>query len=178
MRLKNLDLTSIQNKTTFTLERAEDSGLPSITFTLHALSPDYPDEAENEIPSPKAPRLGVSRDKKGRIDKDAQGRPVMLYDEQDEEYQKKLRNVNSLQAMKMIVDALDPDEVQFAVSRDGMTPAEYYAAVRREMTAFGISLGDYSALIKAVAAVSNLDEKDIKAARADFFGKEESPDDS
>lgn len=173
MRLAQTEATNIRNRATITLERSKESGLEPITLTIYALPPTYADEAEAEIPSPRAPFKGVSRNKKGRLDKDDQGRPIKLYDEQDPEYVKESGIVKQLQSVKMVVDALDPDEVSFETEKNGQQPMEFYAAVRREMTAFGFSIGDIVKLIEAVAEVSNIDQETTDQAKADFFETED-----
>lgn len=177
MRIEGLEYSTIRNKSTVILDRSADSGLPPIELTVHALPPTYVEDAEREIPSPNPPRFGVLKDKKGRIEKDAAGRPVMQYDEQDPEYMEKLREVKQLHAIKMVVDALDPEEVTFEAQKGGSL-RNYYVAVRKEMADLGISIGDLATLIKAVVEVSNLGEDDLKEARLDFFETEDSQDGS
>lgn len=167
MRLAQTERTNIRNRTTVTLEREDES----VTLTVYALPPTYADEAEEELPSPQPRKLGVSRDKKGRLDKDEMGRPVYDYDEDDEQYKRDLRAVKELQSIKMIVDALDPEEVSFEAKKDA-NPRLYYEAVRREMTSFGFSIGDIVAIVKAVGRVSGIDDEAMKAARTDFFEEE------
>lgn len=169
MRLLHVECADIHNRGTVTIERDPDSGIEPITLTIHALPPTYGQDAEKEVPSPKPPRLGLSRNKKGMLDKDEQNRPIMLYDDDDPEYLFELREVQQLQAMKMIVDAMDPGEVQFETTRDGMPPRKYYEAIRGELIKYGFSLGDYVNLVKAISRVSNLKEEDVAAARLDFF---------
>lgn len=173
MRLAQTEATSIRNRGTITLERAEESGLEPIRLTIYALPPTYADEAEAEIPSPRAPFKGFSRNKKGRLDKDDQGRPIKMYDEQDPDYVTESAAVKQLQSVKMVVDALDPSEVSFETQRNGQPPREYYAAVRQEMTAFGFSIGDMVKLIEAVAEVSNIDQETTDQAKSDFFETED-----
>jgi hypothetical protein len=170
MRFLHIDREDIHARGKVTLERTEESGMDSITLTIHALPPTYAQDAEMEVPSPQRPRIGISRNKKGIIDKDGQGRPIMLYDEENPDYQAELREVQQLQAVKMIVDALDPAEAKFETRRDSMPPKEYYKRIREEMREYGLSLGDYVTLVRAITNVSNLSEEDVEAAGLDFFG--------
>jgi hypothetical protein len=171
MRLLHDDRTNVRDQMAVTLNRR---GMDPITLTLHALPSDYADEAEREIPSPRPERLGVLKDRKGRLEKDERGRPVIQYAEDKPEYLAALQEAQQLQAIKMIADALDPAEVEFGVQKNGQLPKQYYEAVRREMVAFGFSVGDLVELVKAVAEVSNLREEDLEGAMPDFFAKESS----
>ena len=172
MRLLQDDRTSVRNVNRVELKRASDKAL---TLTVRALSPTYPEDAERELPSPVAPFRGeYIRDKRGRIEKDERGQPIRVLDEQDPKYLADVRETQQLQTVKMIVDALDPAEVQFTISRDGIDPKTYYQAVRQEFTAFGFSIGDLAALVRAVAEVSGIDDGAIRAARADFFDEDTS----
>jgi len=173
VRLAQTEATNIRNRSTVTLERSEESGLEPIKLTIYALPPTYGDEAEAELPSPKSPYQGFSRNKKGRLDKDDQGKPIKMYDEQDAEYVKESQIVRQLQSVKMVVDALDPSEVEFTSHKDESNPKEYYASIRQEMTDFGFSVGDMVKLIEAVAEVSNIDEETAGKAKADFFETED-----
>lgn len=173
MRLAQTEATNIRNRSTVTLERSEESGLEPITLTIYALPPTYADEAEAEIPSPNPPFKGLSRNKKGRLDKDDQGRPIKLYDEQDPGYVKESQVVKQLQSVKMVVDALDLKEANFETQKEGMDPKDYYTAIRQEMKDYGFSIGDLVKLIEAVAAVSNIDEETAGKAKADFFETED-----
>lgn len=173
MRLLHIEAADIHNRDVITLNRSEESGLKPITLTIHALSPTHAQDAEIEIPSPRPPKVGFVRNKRGMLDKDEMNRPIMEYDDDEPAYQAELREVQQLQAMKMIVDALDPGEVEFETKKGNTPPRQYYERIRDEMTKYGFSLGDYVTLIKAIARVSNLKEEDIAAARLDFFeGKE------
>lgn len=174
MRLTSQNVSSIRNKRTIMLPRAE--GRDGVTLTVYALPPTYPEDAEREIPSPRPQWKGeYARDRRGKIEQDKQGRPMKVYDEDDAKYQAELREAQQLQTVKMVVDALDPSEIQFEASRNGQEPKAYYAAVRRELAAFGFSVGDLAYLVRAVAEVSGIDQEAIRAARADFFEADSSP---
>ena len=173
MRLAQTEATNSRNRSTVTLKRNEASGIPPISLTVYALPPTYVDDAEVEIPSPTPPVKGWVRDRKGRLDKDGRGRPIKNYDEDDPEYQKQLRVARQLQSVKMVYDALDPTEITFETSRDGKTPAAYYAGIREELMAFGFSVGDLVTLVQAVTETSGLDEEMAERARADFFETED-----
>lgn len=175
MRLTNIDQTSIRNKSVVTLERSSESGLPDIRLTIYALPPTYPDDAEAELPSPQARFTGFAKDGKGRVEKDANNKPVKLYDDDDPDYLKELARVRQLQSIKMIYDATDHDEIQFDAKLDSQKPEEFYTAIRQEMNDFGFSLGDFVALIEAVSEVSGIDDEDLEAARTDFFEPAISP---
>ena len=171
MRLTHIDTPTIHNTTTVTLKRSESLGLPPITLTIHALPPDFPDEQEREIPSPRPKATGFMTDKKGRLQKDEMDRPIKTYDDDEPEYVAAVQRVRQLQSIKLIVDALDPSEVEFTATKDG-DAAVYYEACRKEMGAFGISIGDMLDLIKAATKTSGIDPDDLKVARADFFETE------
>jgi len=170
MRIAGLpEGVNLREETVVDLRRKEHK----VQLTVRALQSDFMTDSEKEIPSPVPPRLGISRDKKGRIDRDpATGRPVMLYDEEDHAYIAAASEAKVLQTFKLIVDALDPSEVTFEAKRDDFdTAAEFYQACRREMDALGFSIADYTALAKAVADVSDISEEDLAVAEAGFFEK-------
>ena len=170
MKLLNDDRTSVRNVTQVILRRV---GGYTVTLTVRALLPTYPEDAERELPSPVLPWKGeFVRDKRGKVEKNERGHPIKIHDDQDPKYLAELREVQQLQTVKMIVDALDPAEVQFTATRDGQDPQAYYRAVRAELAAFGFSVGDLAALVRAVAEVSGIDEVAIRSARADFFEEE------
>lgn len=173
MRLVQTEATNIRNRSTVTLERSEESGLEPINLTIYALPPTHADEAEAEIPSPQPPFKGLSRNRKGRLDKNDEGKPIKMYDEHDPEYVKESQAVRQLQSLKMVIDALDPNEVSFETQRDGVEPRAYYEAVRQEMTDYGVSLGDLVKLIEAVADVSAIDTETANKAKADFSDEED-----
>lgn len=177
MRLKGYSGEFIRDYRKITLDRPD--GTPPVMLTVHALPSTFMDEAELEIPSPTPPKLGVSRNKKGRIDRDAvSGRPLILYDEQDPDYLREVAKVRVLQTFKMIIDALDPDEIEFEADKPSMTPRAYYEACRKEMDAFGFSLGDYNALMQAVSDLTGVSEEDMQLAESDFFKRARLPSDS
>ena len=168
MRLLKLgaDVTSIRDHRTVMLSRGNGQ---QITLTVRALPSSYLEDAEAEIPSPQPPPLGVSRNKRGQIDKDpATGRPIMLYDEQEIDYVRGVARARTLQTFKMIVDSLDPDEVTFEADKSKLAPAEYYAACRAEMDDMGFGLADISALMTAVAELSDLTTADLEVEERDF----------
>lgn len=172
MRFLHIDREDIHARGKVTLDRPES--MEPVTLTIHALPPTYAQDAEKEVPSPERRRLGLSRNKKGIIDKDAQNRPIMLYDDENPEYVAALREVNELQSIKMIYDALDPQEVEFETKRDSMPPRKFYERVRAELHEIGFSVGDLVRLVKAIVELSNLTDEDIEAAGLDFFGTESS----
>lgn len=148
-----------------------------IRLTVYALPPDYPEQAERELPSPSPKRKGFHTIGK-RLAKDGRGRPIPLYDEEDPAYKAELNRMQMLQSVKMIHAALDPSEVTFETSPNGQNPVEFYQAIRAEMAAFGFSVGDLSHLVEGVADVSNIDRGDLAAATSDFFATEGSPSDT
>jgi len=165
VRLAQTEATNIRNRSTVVLERSEESGLEPIKLTIYALPPTYADDAEAEIPSPNPPFKGLSRNKKGRLDKDDQNRPIKVYDEQDPQFLKDESRARHLQSVKMVVDALDPSEMGFETQKDEQDPSGYYAAVFQEMTDYGFSMGDFLALVKAVATVSNMEPRSSPSTR-------------
>lgn len=169
MRIKGHDAANIRDHTTVTLPRR--AGQP-ITLKLYALPSSYMDAAEREIPSPQPPQLGPLRDRKGRPEFDAAtGRAIILYNDRDPKYQADLGAAKVLQTFKMIVDSLDPDQVQFSAKKDA-DPKAYYEACRREMDELGFGLADYQVLAKAVAELSALSSDDVKVAESDFLPEE------
>ena len=112
-----------------------------VTLRVRALSPMFADDAGMTIPS---------------------------YDFDDVDYRTALQEANVLQGVKMIIDALEPGQIEFEAEHNGADPAAYYRAVRKEMTAFGFNVGDQLALLNAVREVSGISAEDIEAARLGF----------
>lgn len=173
MRIAGVERPNIRETARVVLQRRDGD----ITLTVHALPHDYNERTEAELPSPLPPFRGYSK-RKGRLEFDRAGKPVPIYDEQDEHYRKEVAEIDRLQQIRMIVCGLDPDEVQFETTRDGKSAREYYAALADEMHAYGFTLGDRIELLKAIGEVSGIDMGDILEARADFFETEGSPSDS
>lgn len=139
-----------------------------VTLRVRALSPMFADDAEREIPTPRPPRTGIEKNAKGSPVFDDAGMTIPAYDFDDVDYRTALQEANVLQGVKMIIDALEPGQIEFEAEHNGADPAAYYRAVRKEMTAFGFNVGDQLALLNAVREVSGISAEDIEAARLGF----------
>ena len=161
MRLSN-------NPEVSTIRQSEPFQLrPDLTIEIQALPPDYDDTVESELPSPEAKRLGIEKDSKGKAVLDDQGRTVMRYDTEDADYKKAVSRNGKLQAIKMLVDGLAPDQIDFEAELGEDAPA-FYRAVLAELKAFGFSMGDLLAVVKKIGVLSGISDEDMKAAESDF----------
>lgn len=168
MRLVGLEqISSIRTEQAVELRPATDDS-PAIVLRVHNLPPDYGESVESELPTPVATRAGWEKDEKGRLVQGPDGRPLPKYLTDDGGYRKRLREVQQLQAVKMIVDALVPGQIEFGVRREDEEPMEYYRAIRQEMKEFGFGVGDFVALVTAISDVSGVSEEEVKAATAGF----------
>lgn len=138
-----------------------------IEIEIQALPPDYDDTAEAELPSPTATRLGIETDSKGRPVLDEKGRTTMRYDTEDADYKKAVSRNGKLQAIKMFVDGIAPEQIEFESTLGEDGPA-YYSAIQAELKAFGFSMGDLLGAVKAIGALSGISDEDMKVAEEDF----------
>lgn len=166
MKLKRYG-KSIRNKKVVTLPRFDG---PDLTFTIFAMGPEYADKLERELPTPKPEFKGFARGRKGSIEFDQNGNPIKLFDDDHPAFLAKLRMIQQLQTVKVVHDALDPEEVTFETPKEDRDPVAYYTAIRDEMSKVGFSIGDIEALGRAASEASNVNIEKIMEARQDFFG--------
>lgn len=164
MRIKGHDATSIKPTRDVALRREDGD----ITLIVSALTPDFADKQEADLPSPQPRRLGFAKDKRGVQLHPTTGKPIVLYDEEDPGYLTKRSKMAQLQTVKMIVDAIEPDQLVFN-TKLGPDPIEYYEGIRSEMVSFGFTVGDFRALLDAITDVSGMDDEELEEATADFF---------
>ena len=164
MRIQGNDATSIRPEAEVILKRADGD----ITLTVQALTPDFADKQEADLPSPQPKRLGFAKDKRGIQLHPETGKPIVLYAEDDLAHIAKRSKVAQLQTVKMLVDALKPGQLIFDTKK-GADIEEYYEGIRSEMVSFGFTVGDFRALLDAITQVSGMDDEELDEATADFF---------
>lgn len=160
MRLHSTEVASIKETEEFVIRDNTEHG--RIAFTLQALPPDWDESAEEELPSPKPPRLGFEMNKKGRVMMDTDGERIEKFNEDDPTYLAALRDHYKLLAVKMILDAIVPGQIEFSAATKDDGLAEFYRSALVEMKQFGFSIGDIVALGKKVTNLSGLDDDDVK----------------
>lgn len=165
MRLTHFeDVGTIHQSGEFTLR-------PGITLQIRALSPDYDDILADELPSPEPPRLGIEKEK-GQPVIGQDGRPLIRYGEHDPKFKKEARRIAKLGLVKMILDGLEPGQIQFDADKDPDNPAAFYSMALKELTAFGFSLGDLVAMAREIQELSGITDSEVKIGEADFSGAE------
>jgi len=164
MRIKGHDAASIRPTRDVVLKRTDGD----ITLTVSALTPDFADQQEADLPSPQPKRMGFAKDKRGIQLYPTTGKPIVLYDEDDTGYIAKKSKIAQLQTVKMIVDAIEPDQLIFS-TKPGPDKLEYYEGIRSEMVSFGFTVGDFRALLDAITDVSGMDDEELDEATEDFF---------
>ena len=165
MRIEGHDAKSIKPTADVVLKRATGD----ITLTVGALTPDFADKQEADLPSPQPRRIGFAKNKRGVVQlHPTTGKPIVTYDEDDPAYKAKRSKIQQLQTVKMIVDALEPGQLVFDTKRGG-DALEYYEGVRSEMVSFGFTVGDFRVLLDAITEVSGMDDEELEEATADFF---------
>lgn len=81
------------------------------------------------------------------------------------------RACNRIQAVKMIVDSLEPGQVEFdAVLTDPPDYPAYYKAITQELAAIGFSLKHLKNVSDGLAALNSVSEADLGDAEEDFSG--------
>jgi hypothetical protein len=142
---------------------------PAITLTLVPLPPDWDTVMEKELPTPKPKLLGILRDQKGRpiiVD----GKPIMNYETEDENYQTAMARHGKRQTVMMVLRGIEEGKLVLEAQKDQYdNPGAYYDAVLKEMMAFGVNLGDVVKMSKAIGKVSGITEEDVDAATRSFF---------
>ena len=161
MRLTNYDVGSIRQVEDFQLR-------PDMTIQIQALSADYDDMVESELPSPQPERLGVEKDGKGNPVLDADQKPIIRYKDDDPDYLKAASQNGKLHAIYLLVEGIVPGQLEFEAQKDPDNRRAYYEAVLVELKDFGFSMGDLLKVVRAVSKLSGITEEDIKVAEKGF----------
>ena len=110
-----------------------------IKLTFHALPLTYDIETLRVLPSP------------------AEDAPI---DEQ--------REHERISAIKMILDSMEPGEMDFDAILNGDAKA-YYLAVIAELESFGLSMAHIQTMLKTVTDLNGMTDVDVEEASADFL---------
>jgi hypothetical protein len=159
------ELEAIHQTETFTLREG-------VVLKLRALSPDYDDLLQEELPSPTPKRLGFEKER-GKVLTDANGKPVARYEDEDPAFLRASRENAKLGLVKMVLDGIEPGQLEVDATKDPNDPAAFYRVALKEMTAFGFNLGDIINLAKRIQELSGITDEEVKVAEEDFFGAED-----
>lgn len=142
-----------------------------IIFTIAALPIDFADEIERDIPSPTVPKT-FAKDNKGKLEKDTNGRPVVVENYDDENYKKQKKEVESLQNAAMIYKSLQSDKnIEFDAKRENFsTPKDFYKAIYEEFkTVF--SLQTFLTLVNETSKLIQIRKEEVEDASESFLSK-------
>ncbi|KYC47833.1 MAG: hypothetical protein AMQ22_00237 [Candidatus Methanofastidiosum methylothiophilum] len=137
--------------------------------TLKPVSVVWSLETEEMLPTPTPPIKAYVRDGKGKIIRDSDGVATPVYDFKNPEYKKEVTKIQILQTVKMIADSI-VDGMEFETDSElkSQKPREYYEALLKEMTDYGLNIGDLNRLGVAIQKISGLDEANIREVEGNF----------
>ena len=168
MRIQGHEAANIQPVGEVVLKRKDGD----IILNVIGLLPDFADNQEAELPSPQPPRNRRNpfvRDSKGSLVLDpTTNKPIPNYDDDDPKYKERLRKINQLQTVKMLMDGTEPGQLIFD-SKPGPDMEEYYESIRSEMIGFGFTIGDFKVWVEGISEVSGIQGEELDEATADFF---------
>lgn len=165
MKIKGKPITFFKSK----VITVEDSDGQSCCFTLCALPLDFYDELEKELPRPVPPKA-IARDKNGKVERDETGKPIILVYEDDQNYLKQKKEVDTLQSVALVVRSLSQDtNVEFDSKRENFsTPKEYYQAVHEELKK-SVSLHVFLKLVKETSSMLEIKPEETEDAKKNFL---------
>lgn len=170
MKMNGVELRP--DSATYTIKRMDGR---VILFTMSALPDGVMQFYAERIPLPTVKRLGVVRDRRGKMLRDPNtGELLRETNEASPEYTASLEEAYLRRGVCGVVESLSADP---AVTFDTPRPAddaphaewvEYANALRAEIRAAGFTTGDLQKLMQFLARLCNLTPEQVSEARADF----------
>lgn len=152
-------------------------GQEPIKLAVTALPIGYLEDLDSLIPSPVPRVVGWARSRgvSGSLLLNKAGKPVPVTDELSPAFKAAQAAANRLQNILILTKGLEgAANVSFdAKPEDFKSTAEYADAIRNEMIAFGLSVGDMAVLVQEILAVSNLTRKRLQEVQDAFLSEEE-----
>jgi hypothetical protein len=136
------------------------------TFILTPPSIDFHEKLERAIPSPIAPR-NFAKDGKGKIERDENGRPVIIKDEDDKAYRERLRETQQLHSSLLVYEGLKNDKnIEFETKFEEMNEA-FAKAIKNEMVEM-LPMAVFLKLVEKIGEMMSLKDDVIKEAEESF----------
>lgn len=141
------------------------------------------DDIRDEIPTPTPPRNGEPvMDERGRIQKKADGSPLLAMNTSDMGWLGSLKNIEHLRDVALVYHCLDkseggelePGQVAFQAScSDFPSMKSFYCAIKKEMKEAGLNDAGFQALLSAVEELSAIGDDELEAAREELAKEDE-----
>lgn len=152
-----------------------DSNNEPFIFTLYTLPIDVYDELRKEFPKLTPPKT-FAKDKNGKLEKGQDGKPVVIYDDDDEKYQEQKKEIDSLQSVALLVKALSKDpNVEFEAKRESYPDnLSYYRALHAEIKQ-SLPLGVFLKLVEETSQMMQIKSDEVEEAKESFLSKTSTP---
>lgn len=152
------------------LPRADGSVL---ILTLQPLPLGFHRRLREHQVIPPSPPTRIARDSTGKPLRDAAGLAVVMADEQDSRYREELEVYHQRVAVLVLVEALQSDpQIELETVRPAGDWRGYADAVYAELEQAGWSAGDLLYLCRIVSEMSNLSDRHLREATANFSSAE------
>ena len=151
---------------TYTLDVQDDVG-EIFTFVLTPPPIDFFQKVEKIIPTPTPPKT-FARDSRGKLEKDENGRAIVIRDEDDAKYKERVRDAQQLQSTALVHESLRNDKnIEFDTKLPEEPDEQFYKAIRKEILEL-IPMPVFLKLVEKASSLLSISEEVIEEAKESF----------
>lgn len=161
--MKILGFSKLKPRTRVVTVGVSEEGEP-IRLTVAAPSLGVHSFLAREIPDPEPPMGRALTDERGRALRDAQGRVKTERLTDDPAYLKELGQVEEARTIAMVIRSLG-DQIEHELKpEDFRSRADYYLEIVKQLEAWGLDLGAWKALSRAVVELCDPQHDELAEA--------------